>query len=78
MTADPGFVKDGIQPEASGAGGVMPATAMKLARHKSIVMTMEYYTHVLITDERTALSKLPPLAKAHSRDNKGGTATSAA
>ena len=58
--------------------GVMPAMAMKLARHKSIAVTMEYYTHVLITDERTALSKLPPLAKMRSRDDKGGTATSAA
>ena len=39
--------------------GVAPAVAKSLARHSTIVLTMDHYTHTLISDERTALDRLP-------------------
>jgi len=55
--------------------GAWPATCMKLARHRSIAMTMEYYTHVLVADERTALSKLPPIETPAERPKRKATGT---
>lgn len=55
--------------------GAWPATAMKMARHRSIAMTMEYYTYILITDERTALSKLPPIRMSAKRSKLKATGT---
>jgi len=43
--------------------GTPPAVAMKLARHSTITLTMDYYTHILITDERAALRNLPPIGE---------------
>jgi len=41
--------------------GVTPAVAKSLARHSTIMLTMDYYTHILIEDERAALDRLPAL-----------------
>jgi integrase len=38
--------------------GVHPATAMKLARHKSLEMTLKHYTHLKTSDEQAALKLL--------------------
>jgi len=42
--------------------GVAPAVAKSLARHSTIMLTMDHYTHTLIEDERSALDRLPALA----------------
>jgi integrase len=41
--------------------GVAPAVAKSLARHSTIVLTMDHYTHTLIGDERAALDRLPAI-----------------
>jgi integrase len=41
--------------------GVAPAVAKGLARHSTIVLTMDHYTHTLIGDERAALDRLPSI-----------------
>jgi integrase len=41
--------------------GVAPAVAKSLARHSTITLTMDHYTHTLIEDERAALDRLPTL-----------------
>jgi len=41
--------------------GVAPAVAKSLARHSTIVLTMDHYTHTLIEDERAALDRLPAI-----------------
>jgi len=41
--------------------GVVPAVAKSLARHSTIVLTMDHYTHTLIGDERAALDRLPAI-----------------
>jgi integrase len=43
--------------------GVHPRTAQKLARHKTLALTMQNYTHTDLADMATALTALPPLAK---------------
>jgi hypothetical protein len=40
---------------------VAPAVAKSLARHSTIVLTMDHYTHTLIEDERAALDRLPSI-----------------
>ena len=35
--------------------GVTPAVAKTLARHSTITLTLDYYTHVLVGDDRAAL-----------------------
>ncbi len=42
-------------------GGVSPKVAQSLARHSTITLTMDTYTHVQLYDERAALEKLPDL-----------------
>jgi integrase len=44
------------------ANGVHPKVAQTLARHSSIVLTMDYYTHLDVLDVAGALDKLPGLA----------------
>ena len=39
--------------------GVNPKTAQSLARHSSIVLTMDHYTHLRVDDDRRALELLP-------------------
>jgi hypothetical protein len=41
--------------------GVVPAVAKSLARHSTITLTMDHYTHTLIEDERSAPARLPGL-----------------
>jgi len=41
--------------------GIAPAVAKSLARHSTIVLTMDHYTHTLIEDERAALGRLPAI-----------------
>jgi integrase len=42
------------------ASGVHPKMAQTLARHSTITLTMDYYTHLGIHDQTAALEKLPP------------------
>ena len=44
--------------------GVAPAVAKSLARHSTITLTMDHYTHTLIGDERAALDRLPTMIPA--------------
>jgi hypothetical protein len=41
--------------------GVHPRTAQKLARHKTLALTMENYTHADLADMSRALNTLPPM-----------------
>jgi integrase len=41
--------------------GVSPAVAKTLARHSTITLTMDRYTHTLMSDQRAALNRLPNL-----------------
>jgi len=41
--------------------GVQPNVVMKLARHSTITLTMDYYTHTLRESEDAAIEKLPDL-----------------
>jgi integrase len=43
------------------AGGVHPKVAQVLARHSTITLTMDYYTHLDVFDVAGALDKLPEL-----------------
>jgi integrase len=45
------------------AAGVHPADAQKLARHSSIVLTMDVYTHVRLSNLQAAIDKLPPIGQ---------------
>ena len=44
------------------AKGVHPKVAQTLARHSSITLTMDYYTHLDVLDVTGALDKLPGLS----------------
>ncbi len=44
--------------------GIAPSVAKDLARHSTITLTMDTYTHTLIEDRRTALDKLPSMERA--------------
>lgn len=46
---------------ALAAGGVAPKVAQALARHSTITLTLDRYTHLRPTDERDALHRLPSL-----------------
>ena len=41
--------------------GVSPAVAKSLARHSTITLTVDHYTHTLIGDDSAALAKLPDI-----------------
>src|SRR5439155_21499853 len=43
------------------AAGVHPKVAQVLARHSTITLTMDYYTHLDVLDVAGALDKLPAL-----------------
>ncbi|MFO8013119.1 MAG: site-specific integrase [Phycisphaerae bacterium] len=56
--------------------GVAPAVAKSLARHSTITLTMDHYTHTFIEDERSALARLPGLGTSgDSEDRVRGTGT---
>jgi integrase len=44
------------------ANGVHPKVAQILARHSTITLTMDFYTHLDVLDVAGALDKLPPVA----------------
>jgi len=44
-------------------GGVSPRVAQSLARHSTITLTMDRYSHVVQSSERAALEVLPDIAK---------------
>jgi integrase len=46
------------------AQGVHPEVAQVLARHSTITLTLDFYTHVDVLDVTGALDKLPPLTPA--------------
>jgi hypothetical protein len=46
------------------AGGVHPKVAQVLARHSTITLTMDHYTHLDVLDVAGALDKLPRVRKA--------------
>src|SRR5262249_46343164 len=46
------------------ASGVHPKVAQSLARHSTITLTMDRYTHVGLLDQTSALEKLPSLPTA--------------
>ncbi|MFA5865658.1 MAG: site-specific integrase [Phycisphaerae bacterium] len=46
-------------------GGVSPKVAQTLARHSTITLTMDRYTHVLNEDQRTAINQLPEIKLDH-------------
>lgn len=43
------------------AAGVLPKVVQSLARHSTITMTMDRYTHLGLLDTSNALDKLPAL-----------------
>jgi len=51
-------------------GGVSPKVAQSLARHSTINLTMDTYTHIGLYDERAALEKLPDLPNIKGRDKR--------
>jgi integrase len=50
------------------ASGVHPKMAQVLARHSTITLTMDHYTHLELHDQTAALEKLPPLPMASKKD----------
>ncbi len=44
-------------------GGVHPKTAQALARHSTITLTMDRYSHTLVEEQSAALAALPDLTR---------------
>ena len=60
VTYEPHGPTNGQNPYCAGArGGVHPKTAQALARHSTITLTMDRYSHVGLYDEAAALETLP-------------------
>jgi integrase len=53
------------------AGGIHPKLAQKLARHSDINLTMNRYSHTLLTDEAQALESLPAFPSAFDSPKTG-------
>jgi len=54
--------------------GASPKIAQSLARHSTIGLTMDTYTHIGLYDERTALDSLPKLPSLETDKNEGNKA----
>ena len=54
------------------AGGVHPKIAQSLARHSDIKLTMNRYTHTVISDEAEALEVLPDFPSAFDGNDESG------
>ncbi|MHC4417861.1 MAG: tyrosine-type recombinase/integrase, partial [Planctomycetota bacterium] len=54
--------------------GVSPKVAQSLARHSTISLTMDTYTHIGLYDERAALEKLPELPDMGGNEDIGNKA----
>jgi len=55
-------------------GGASPKVAQNLARHSSIALTMDTYTHLSLYDGRAALASLPELPDVDAPDAQGNKA----
>lgn len=55
--------------------GIAPSVAKDLARHSSIVLTIDHYTHTLLTEKRAALERLPSIRPAAADDSMAATGT---
>jgi integrase/recombinase XerD len=55
--------------------GVHPKTAQALARHSTITLTMDRYSHVVLTDQAAALAGLPDLSSTDQHDRQLARAT---
>ncbi len=55
---------DGYRLESMTIDGSDRAVAKSLARHSTITLTMDHYTHTLIGDDRAALDRLPTMTPA--------------
>jgi len=55
--------------------GVAPAVAKDLARHSSITLTMDHYTHTVIGDKYAALASLPAIEADDGSEEKRATGT---
>ncbi len=53
------------------SGGVHPKTAQTLARHSSVTLTMDRYTHLQVADQAAALAALPDLDRPQSESFRG-------
>lgn len=52
--------------------GVHPSVAQELARHSSITLTMNHYTHTVLKDKALALAKLPKLTDKGAKESGKG------
>jgi excisionase family DNA binding protein len=52
------------------ASGVHPKMAQVLARHSTITLTMDHYTHLELHDQTAALEKLPELPKPGKKEDR--------
>jgi hypothetical protein len=57
------------------AGGVHPKLAQALARHSTITLTMDRYSHTVLGDQAEALDALPDLATETDRQQQKATGT---
>jgi len=55
--------------------GVSPAVAKTLARHSTITLTIDRYTHTLVADQRAALASLPKLPETPDPASQRATGT---
>ena len=55
--------------------GVSPAAAMSLARHSTIKLTIDHYTHTVVEDQRAALAKVRPITGRDQRQDTKATGT---
>jgi integrase len=53
------------------SGGVHPKIAQTLARHSSITLTMDRYTHLQVADRAATLAALPDLDRPQSDSFRG-------
>jgi len=58
--------------------GVHPKTAQSLARHSTISLTMDHYTHTVLEDQSEALKKLPDLSAPDDEQKQKATGTAGA
>lgn len=52
--------------------GVHPSVARDLARHSTITLTMDFYTHTLLKDRRSALEGLPVIESVEDTETSEG------
>ena len=50
----------------------VPLSRPKLARHSTITLTLDYYTHVLVDDERAAVEKMPEIGDGEDERREAG------